>query len=137
MNQDGPMEDGPYELSSYEEKAEAMRVEVAYSHGKQIQVRKRGDFRICGNYWFDCEQPVFNWKWYIYRIKEEAQMPAVIKPMSLRDLDPVAYNILDNIKTVDQAQYSTKDQLRVLLDFANKLGLCDAADALRNNFLGR
>lgn len=58
-----------------------------------------------------------------------------MKMTKLHELDKVAYNIIKNIPAdIDQAQYSTKDQLRVLIEVGRKLKLYDAVDLLKSTF---
>jgi hypothetical protein len=52
--------------------------------------------------------------------------------MKLEDLDPTVVALLDLVpKDLPQAQYSTKDQLFVLILFARRLKLYDALELLR------
>ena len=49
----------------------------------------------------------------------------------LKELDPLAASILKNIEPAKiQAQYSCADQLSVLIEFARKLKMYEAADFL-------
>lgn len=52
--------------------------------------------------------------------------------MTIKELDAVAYKVLKSIpNNIDTAQYSTIDQLKVLLEFARKLKLEDASDIIQ------
>jgi hypothetical protein len=54
----------------------------------------------------------------------------VLELTMLEDIDPVAMELLKSLpKDLPPAQYSTKDQLRVLLEAARRLRLNDAQDA--------
>lgn len=50
-----------------------------------------------------------------------------------KQLSPMYKNELKKIDKLPQTQISTTDQLNILWAFANKLGLYDAADFLKNN----
>ena len=56
----------------------------------------------------------------------ETQISSNFRPYSLYETE------LKKINSVPQAQFSTDEQLYILREFANKLGLYDAADILKN-----
>jgi len=47
-------------------------------------------------------------------------------------MDATLLNVISKIPQQPQRQYGTDEQLRVLQGAANKLGLYDAADVIRN-----
>ena len=55
-------------------------------------------------------------------------------PIEYPFVDPVIQDIIKNLPTCDQVQYSSRDQLLYLASIAQKLGLYDAHDII-NKFL--
>jgi hypothetical protein len=55
--------------------------------------------------------------------------------MNINELDPIVFNLIKQIpKDIQQAQYATNDQIRVLLEVARKLKLYDALEVIKLKF---
>lgn len=58
-------------------------------------------------------------------------------PLSYPEVDPTLRKIIhENLPKLTPSQYATKDQLLYLIEIAQKLGLNDAADYLKNTIHG-